>query len=98
MVIIDSQGRPFRKGVVGVALGQSGISGLMSRAGEEDLNHYILKGAESALSDQIASAALLVMGESNEGIPAAIVRGLDYRRGSVPASVFVRSKEEDLFR
>jgi len=98
VVIIDSQGRPFRKGVVGVALGQAGISGLVSKAGEEDLHHYKLKGAESALTDQVASAALLVMGESSEGIPAAVVRGLDYRRSGVPATVFVRSEEEDLFR
>jgi coenzyme F420-0:L-glutamate ligase/coenzyme F420-1:gamma-L-glutamate ligase len=97
-MIIDSQGRPFRNGVVGVALGYSGIEGLIDRIGDEDLYHYKLKNTIVALADQIASAASIVMGEGNEGIPAVIVRGLNVICNIGCGKDLIRNKHEDLFR
>lgn len=98
VLICDSQGRPFREGVVGVALGYAGMSGLVSKKGEEDLYRYKLRNTEIALADQIASAALLVMGESNEGVPVAIVRGLDLPPRNRRRKDLIRPEKNDLFR
>jgi len=99
VLISDSQGRPFRNGIVGVALGYAGMPGLISKVGEDDLYHYKLQSKEIALADQVASAALLVMGESNEGVPVAIVRGLELnQKKSAAKKDLIRSKENDLFR
>lgn len=98
VLISDSQGRPFRNGIVGVALGYAGMPGLISKAGEDDLYHYKLQSTEIALADQLASAALLVMGESNERVPVAIVRGLEFQRKKASAHDLIRAKENDLFR
>ena len=95
--IIDSQGRPFRYGSVGTALGYAGISGLINRIGDEDLFHYRLKHTRIALADQIASSALMVMGECNEGIPAAIVRGLHFSQEQGTGKDIIRLADEDLF-
>jgi len=98
VMIIDSQGRPFRKGIVGVALGYSGMQGLVDRAGGEDLYNYKLRNTTVALADQIASAASLVMGEGNEGIPAVIVRGLVLGDKYDCGKDLIRGEGEDLFR
>lgn len=98
VLIADSQGRPFRNGSVGVALGCAGMSALLSLIGNEDLYHYKLRRAQAALADQIASAALTLMGESNEGVPAVIVRGLDLSQKQGTAKDLIRSEEKDLFR
>ena len=98
VIIIDSHGRPFRKGAVGVAIGSSGICALVNKRGEEDLFHYRLKGTEIALADDLASAASLLMGQTNEGIPAVIIRGLKFPKGRGKARDLIRPEEEDLFR
>lgn len=98
VLIIDSCGRPFRKGAVGVALGSSGIAALVDKRGEEDLFHYRLKSTEIALADELASAASLLMGQTNEGIPAVIIRGLKYTKGRSNARDLIRPEEMDLFR
>ncbi len=98
VLICDSQGRPFRMGSVGVALGYAGLAGLVSRIGDEDLYHYRLHHTQVAVADQVASSALLVMGETNEGVPAAIVRGLDLSRKRGVGPELIRPADEDLFR
>jgi len=98
VLISDSQGRPFRMGSVGVALGYAGMAGLISKIGDEDLYHYRLQHTRIAAADQIASSALLVMGESNEGVPAAIVRGLDLSSERGTSRELIRPAGEDLFR
>ncbi len=98
VLICDSQGRPFRMGSVGVALGYAGLAGLVSRIGDEDLYHYRLHHTKIAIADQIASSALLVMGETNEGVPAAIVRGLDLFPKFGTGQQLIRPADEDLFR
>ena len=97
VIIADSHGRPFRKGAVGVALGSSGITALVDKRGEEDLFHYRLKSTEIALADELASAASLLMGQTNEGIPVVIIRGLKYPKGHSNARDLIRPEEMDLF-
>lgn len=97
VLISDSQGRPFRNGTVGVALGCAGMPGLVSKIGDEDLYHYKLQHTQVALADQVASSALMVMGEANEGVPAVIVRGLALPQKSGTAKDLIRPEEEDLF-
>ncbi len=98
ILISDSQGRPFRSGSVGIALGCAGMPALVSLIGDEDLYHYKLRHAQVALADQVASTALLAMGEANEGVPAVIVRGLNFPRKKGTARDLIRSQEKDLFR
>ena len=98
VLISDSQGRPFRNGAIGIALGYAGMPGLVSKVGYEDLYHYRLRRTQVAFADQVASSALMVMGETNEGVPAVIVRGLDFLSGTGIAKDLIRSEEGDLFR
>jgi coenzyme F420-0:L-glutamate ligase/coenzyme F420-1:gamma-L-glutamate ligase len=98
VIISDSFGRPWRKGVTHVALGAAGIPALLDRRGEPDRNGRRLEVTEVALADQIACAAGLVMGEGAEGLPAVLVRGLIWSAASVPASGLIRPLAEDLFR
>lgn len=90
IVIADSFGRPWRKGVTNVALGAAGVPALLDRRGEPDRHGRKLEVTEVALADQMASAAGLVMGEGAEGCPAALVSGFSWRAPSVPASALIR--------
>lgn len=98
VIISDTFGRPFRKGAVNVAIGCSGINPLLDIRGNKDLYGRTLRSKIICIADEIASAAGLVMGEADEGIPAAIVRGYQYDRTNVPAASIVRDEHEDLFR
>lgn len=98
IVISDSHGRPFRKGCVGVAIGVSGLASLWDRRGQKDLYGRRLASTEVALADLVASAALLAMGEADEGTPVVLVRGAPNPPGHGPARDLLRPKEEDLFR
>ena len=98
VLICDSQGRPFRNGSVGAALGCAGMPVLVSLIGHEDLFHYKLQHTQIAIADQIASAANLVMGESAESVPAAIVRGLSLATRHGTAKELIREQNKDLFR
>ena len=98
VVINDSFGRPWRNGVVGVALGAAGIPALWNLVGAPDLFGRTMRVTEVALADQIASAASLLMGEADEGLPAVHIRGLTWPAECVPASALVRPREMDMFR
>jgi len=98
VVISDSFGRPWRHGVVGVAIGAAGLPALVDRRGEDDRNGRRLEVTQVALADQIATAAALATGEGAEGIPAVLIRGLPLPDGEAPAAALVRPLEEDLFR
>ncbi|MEM2214754.1 MAG: coenzyme F420-0:L-glutamate ligase [Candidatus Nezhaarchaeales archaeon] len=99
VIISDTHGRAFRRGQVNVAIGVAGMKPLRDRRGERDLFGYILKFKFIAIVDEIASAAELVMGQADEGVPAAIIRGLRYERDeSASIKDLVMSPEEDLFR
>lgn len=98
IVISDSFGRPWRHGVVGVAIGAAGLPSLVDRRGELDRDGRRLEVTQIALADQIATAATLATGEGAESVPAALVRGLPLPAGDAPAGALVRPLEEDLFR
>lgn len=98
IVISDSFGRPWRYGVVGVAIGAAGLPALVDRRGEEDRDGRRLEVTQIALADQIATAAMLATGEGAEGVPAALIRGLPLPAGDAPAAALVRPLTEDLFR
>ena len=98
VIISDTFGRPFRKGTINVAIGCSGINPLWDRRGEKDLFGRTLLSKVTCIADELASAAELVMGQADEAIPAAIIRGYIYDRSNLPARVVIRDKNEDLFR
>jgi coenzyme F420-0:L-glutamate ligase / coenzyme F420-1:gamma-L-glutamate ligase len=98
VVISDSFGRPWRYGVVNVAIGAAGLPSLIDRRGQLDRNGRPMEVTQIALADQIASAAGLMMGEGSEGIPAVIVRGITWNAPDAPAAALVRPLSEDLFQ
>lgn len=100
VVITDSFGRAWRRGVIGVALGSAGLVTLRDRRGDADRFGRPLRITEVAVADQIASAATLVMGEADEGLPAVLISGLDASllRSGPDARALIRPVEEDLFR
>ena len=92
-------GRAWRLGTTGHAIGSSGVKTVIDLRGKkEDLFGRELQTTVIGFADQIASSAALVMGESNEGKPIAIVRGIDMPSDSDSVNDLIRSKEEDLFR
>jgi coenzyme F420-0:L-glutamate ligase/coenzyme F420-1:gamma-L-glutamate ligase len=98
IIISDSFGRPWRRGVTNVALGAAGLPALLDRRGDVDRNGRRLEITEVAFADQIASAAGLIMGEGAESCPAVLVSGLSWSAGSAPASALIRPLAEDLFQ
>lgn len=96
VVITDTFGRPWRRGLVDIAIGVSGVEAITDLKGTRDTHGNQLNVTEIATVDEIAAAADLVMGKAT-AIPAAVVRGLD-AAGSGRASDLVRPPEEDLFR
>lgn len=98
VVINDTQGRPFRNGAVGVAIGAAGITPLKSYIGQQDRDRRVLKSSVEAVADEIASAAGLLMGQAAEGLPVVIVRGLADLIGEGRARDLVRDPSLDMFR
>jgi coenzyme F420-0:L-glutamate ligase / coenzyme F420-1:gamma-L-glutamate ligase len=98
LLIIDSHGRAWRNGTVGVAIGISGLPGLQDLRGQADLFEFTLRITQVGVADELAAAASLVMGQAAEGTPIVHVRGFPYslREGSLKE--LVRPKEQDLFR
>lgn len=99
VVVSDTFGRTWRRGVTDVAIGCAGVAAVVDLRGTTDSLGRELQVTEVAVADEIASAAELVMGKAS-GIPVAIVRGLDptwLREASVAAEI-VRHPNEDLFR
>jgi len=98
VIISDTHGRPLREGEINIAIGVAGINPLRDRRGEKDLFGYVLKVKRTAISDELASAAELVIGQADEGIPAAIIRGYNYmKQENAKATNLIRPKEKDLF-
>lgn len=99
VIISDTFGRPWRKGVTDVAIGCAGVAAVVDLRGSSDALGRELMVTEVAVADEIAAAAELVMGKAR-GVPAAIVRGVDatwLRTGNV-ADEIIRPPAEDLFR
>ena len=97
VVVTDTFGRPWRRGLTDIAIGVSGMPAILDLKGSTDMQGRLLEVTEVAIVDEIAAAADLVMGKAT-GIPAAIVRGLDWPPGNGRAADLVRSADEDLFR
>ena len=96
VIITDTFGRPWRRGLTDVAIGISGLPSLVDLKGTTDTHGNMLEVTEIAAVDEIASAADLVMGKAT-GIPAALVRGLDLS-GDGRVADLIRPPGEDLFR
>jgi coenzyme F420-0:L-glutamate ligase/coenzyme F420-1:gamma-L-glutamate ligase len=95
VVVADTMGRPLRNGIVGTAIGTSGIAPLRGYQGLADPNDYVLRTTQVAVADELAAAADLVLGKL-ERAPAALVRG--YRpRGDGSARELIRDPARDLF-
>lgn len=99
VIVSDTFGRTWRRGVTDVAIGSAGIAAVLDLRGTPDALGREMQVTEVAVVDEIACAAELVMGKSN-GLPVAVVRGIDaawFRDGSV-ADEIVRHPNDDLFR
>ena len=98
VMIIDSHGRAWREGVVGVAIGLSGLPGIMDMRGKSDLFGYTLRITTIGVADELAAAASLVMGQTDEATPIVHVRGFPYPLRDGHLKELLRPKEQDLFR
>ncbi|MBU7025191.1 MAG: coenzyme F420-0:L-glutamate ligase [Theionarchaea archaeon] len=98
VIVNDTQGRPLRAGAVGTAIGLAGLLPIWVRAGETDLYGYVLEASPIAIADELASAASILQGQSNEGVPIVIIRGATYVKGEGSARGLQRDREKDLFR
>ncbi|HMN60075.1 MAG TPA: coenzyme F420-0:L-glutamate ligase, partial [Anaerolinea sp.] len=98
VMIIDSHGRAWRMGTVGVAIGLSGVPGLVDMRGKPDMFGYQLRVTLIAAADELAAAASLVMGQADERIPVVLVRGFPYTLRESSLRELIRPKEMDLFR
>lgn len=96
VVMNDSHGRAWRNGTVGVAIGASGVETLADMRGKPDLFGRAFRITQVGIADEIAAAASLLMGQSDEGVPLVLIRGLHTGQGK--AADLIRPKEIDLFR
>ena len=98
VIVCDTHGRAHRDGEINVTVGASGFEVIRDRRGEFDLFGYELRVKRTTVADELASAAELVIGQSDEGIPAALIRGYDLQLSdSSCARDIVRVRERDLF-
>lgn len=98
VLIIDSHGRAWRNGTMGVAIGLAGLPGLMDLRGRPDLFGYSLRVTQVGVADELAAAASLVMGQAAEGTPVVHARGFPYPLREACLRELLRPKELDLFR
>jgi len=98
VIVSDTMGRPFREGQINLCIGCAGIKPIFDRRGEKDLFGYVLRVKQIAVVDELASAAELVIGQADEGIPVAIIRGYRYPKSEKARSTdMVMPKEKNLF-
>lgn len=98
VMIIDSHGRSWRMGIVGVAIGFSGIPGLVDMRGYKDLFGFELRVTQIAAADELAASASLLMGQADEALPVVHVRGFPYPLRESTFSELIRPSDQDLFR
>ena len=97
VVVADTFGRPWREGLVNVAVGVAGLDPIRSYLGELDPAGYVLQATILAVADELAGAAEPVMGKLDR-IPVAIIRGLAWERGEGGSRALLRDPTRDLFR
>ncbi len=98
VMIIDSHGRAWRVGTVGIAIGLSGLPGAVDLRGEADLFGFKLQITVLGAADELAAAASLVMGQAAEGTPVVHVRGFPYPLRDGTLKELLRPKDQDMFR
>lgn len=99
VIINDSHGRAWRVGTVGVAIGCAGLPPVWNQRGLHDLFGYELVASEECIADELAAAASLVMGQSDEGRPVVVVRGYELPSAPpAPAQTIQRPAAMDAFR
>lgn len=98
VLIIDSHGRAWRNGTVGVTIGLAGVPGLVDLRGNEDLFGFKLKITQVGAADELAAGASLVMGQAAESTPVIHVRGFPYELRESSLNELIRPEEQDLFR
>lgn len=98
VVISDTQGRPWRKGSINVAIGCAGINAFKHNKGKRDLHGRVLKRSTVCQIDELASLAEPLMGQAGDSIPVVIIRGYEYEDGVETGSDIIRPRDEDLFR
>jgi len=98
VMVIDSHGRAWRRGTVGVCIGLSGLPGVVDLRGEQDLFKYKLRATEVGAADELAAAASLLMGQAAEATPVIHVRGFPYPLREASLVEMIRPIDKDLFR
>ena len=97
VIISDTFGRPWRDGIVNIAIGLSGMQAIKDYTGQRDAQGYELRVTALAVADELAAAAELVMNKL-DNVPVAVIRGYDYPRGEGSLAQLIRAPERDLFR
>jgi len=97
VIISDTFGRPWRLGLINVAIGAHGIPSLVDLRGTRDRHRKLLRATVLAVADELAAAAGLLMDKS-AGTPIVVIRGYRYKFVQDPAARIIRSASEDLFR
>lgn len=98
VLIIDSHGRAWRNGTVGITIGLSGLPGLVDLRGKGDLFGYKLRVTQVGAADELAAGASLLMGQADEAQPCVIARGFPYALRESSINELIRQKQLDLFR
>jgi coenzyme F420-0:L-glutamate ligase / coenzyme F420-1:gamma-L-glutamate ligase len=99
VIINDSHGRAWRIGTCGVAIGCAGLPPVWNQRGLHDLFGYELQSSEECIADELAAAASLLMGQSNEGRPVVVIRGYQLPKApEAPATSIQRPAQMDAFR
>ena len=97
MVVTDTHGRAFRRGLVNVAIGAAGFEAIIDHRGQRDREGRVLVATDQALADELAAAAGLYMGKAS-GTPAVVASGIATIAAPGGAHVLVRDPAHDLFR
>ena len=97
VILSDTFGRPWRQGLVNVALGVAGLLPLLDYRGSRDSSGRPLNTTVVAVADELASAAELVMGKTSR-VPVALIRGFKYNTSGGSGQAMIRPAAEDLFR
>jgi coenzyme F420-0:L-glutamate ligase/coenzyme F420-1:gamma-L-glutamate ligase len=98
VLIIDSHGRAWRDGTVGITIGLSGLPGVVDRRGEIDLFGYEMRVTQVGAADELAAGASLLMGQVAEGTPVVHARGFPYPLREAGMEELLRDPERDLYR
>ena len=98
VIITDTQGRPWRRGSLNIAIGCAGIAPFKYNRGKKDLYGRSLERSTVCQVDELASLAEPLMGQAGQGIPIIIIKGYSFSNDNNTAKDIIRPKNEDMFR